>query len=286
MTSKPPRRHCGNASAKTRTPKSRRLATPNTTTASAREAGIFHVALLIAIEGIDGSGKGTQSALLVEHLRQQGHRACLLSFPRYEHTRFGAAIGDFLNGQFGDLHSVHPQLAALLFAGDRFESKDVIFKAAADHDVVVFDRYVASNIAHQAAKLDGPQRLQLIQWIESIEYEVYGLPHPHLTVLLDLPARAAQSLIAAKAQRSYTDKPADLQEADGAYLERVRQVYRSLAEQRAEWAIIDCVRNEAIRPIEDIAEELQGLVDRRIKNQRSDAAAGFTRHPHQSSGEC
>ncbi len=222
------------------------------------------MALLVAIEGIDGSGKGTQSALLCEHLRGRGKSVTLLSFPRYEQTRFGAAIGEFLNGRFGGLDSVHPQLASLLFAGDRFESKDVILKAAHDHDVVVFDRYVASNIAHQAAKLDDPDRSELTRWIESIEYDVYKLPRPDVTVLLDLPAGAAQQLIATKAARSYTDKAADLQEADADYLERVRQVYLSLAAQNPHWNRIDCMADNAIRSPENIAGELQRFVVERI----------------------
>jgi len=217
------------------------------------------VAQLIAIEGIDGSGKGTQSALLVEHLRQTGHRVALLSFPRYEQTRFGAAIGDFLNGRFGELNTVHPQLAALLFAGDRFESKDVILKAAAENEVVVFDRYVASNVAHQAAKLDGPERSQLIRWIEAIEYEVYGVPRVGLTILLDLPAAAAQRLIAEKARRSYTDKTADLHEEDAGYLEQVRLVYRTLAEQNASWVRIDCTVDGTIRPADEITAQVRAL---------------------------
>ncbi len=225
--------------------------------------GDKHVALLVAIEGIDGSGKGTQSALLCEHLRHRGKSVALLSFPRYEQTRFGAAIGEFLNGRFGGLDSVHPQLASLLFAGDRFESRDVILQAAEDHDVVVFDRYVASNIAHQAAKLDDPDRSELMRWIESVEYDIYKLPPPDATVLLDLPATAAQQLIAAKSARSYTDKAADLQEADADYLERVRQVYLSLADQNPHWIRIDCMANDAIRPLESIAEEVQSFVTER-----------------------
>ncbi|MEZ6051485.1 MAG: dTMP kinase [Planctomycetaceae bacterium] len=227
------------------------------------------MALLIALEGIDGSGKGTQSARLVEHLRQLGQKVELLSFPRYEHTRFGAAIGEFLNGKFGQLDEVHPQLASLLFAGDRFESKDVILDAAERNDVVVFDRYVASNIAHQAAKLAEPERSQLMQWIDSIEHEVYGLPRPDLTILLDLPATAAQLLIAEKAARSYTDRAADLQEADGSYLERVRQVYLSLAVETDHWQVVDCLSCDEVRSIEDIANQLQTIVKDTLASTRS-----------------
>src|SRR5690606_25094396 len=180
------------------------------------------MSMLIALEGIDGSGKGTQSQRLLQTLRADGHRVALLSFPRYDETFFGRAIGQFLNGRFGSLDQVHPQLAALLFAGDRFESRDVIVQALAEHDIVLCDRYVASNIAHQAAKLDRPQRSELQAWIAQLEFEVYSLPQPDLTLLLDLPAATAQQLIARKSARSYTDKTADLQEADTGYLQRVR----------------------------------------------------------------
>ncbi|MBX3439271.1 MAG: dTMP kinase [Planctomycetaceae bacterium] len=227
------------------------------------------MALLIAIEGIDGSGKGTQAALLKEHLQRQGQRVCLLSFPRYQDTRFGTAIGEFLNGRFGALDAVHPQLAALLFAGDRFESKDLILQAVAENDVVLFDRYVASNIAHQAAKLGEDERLPFIDWIEAIEYDVYGLPRADLTVLLDLPASAAARLIAAKSKRTYTSKAADLQEADTGYLSRVRDVYRGLAVQNARWSTIECLSGDAVRSVESITYELQSLVDMRSRQRHN-----------------
>ena len=113
---------------------------------------------LIAIEGIDGSGKGTQSGLLTERLRDLGYRTASIQFPRYSATTFGAAIGDFLNGRFGSLEEVHPQLAAVLYAGDRFESLSVLEEAVNTSDVVVLDRFTASNFAHQAAKLEGEER--------------------------------------------------------------------------------------------------------------------------------
>src|SRR5436309_12852628 len=103
--------------------------------------------MLIAIEGIDGSGKGTQARRLIERLAASGRRAALLSFPRYGETLFGRAIGEFLNGRFGTLDQVHPFLASLLYAGDRFESRRLLAELLATHDVVVLDRYVASHLA-------------------------------------------------------------------------------------------------------------------------------------------
>lgn len=214
----------------------------------------------IAIEGIDGSGKGTQAALLQDRLKQNGVRTALLSFPRYQQTRFGQQIGRFLNGEFGGLNEVHPLLASLLFAGDRLESRSLILESLENHDVVICDRYVASNIAHQAAKRTGEERRELIEWIEHLEFSIYGLPQPEMTIWLDLPVKEAQTLISRKAQRTYTDKAADLQEADADYLQQVREVYQELAGRNAGWQRIDGLHLGKIRDMEGIAAEICSLV--------------------------
>jgi dTMP kinase len=216
--------------------------------------------MLIAIEGIDGSGKGTQAARLCQRFLDSGTTVELLSFPRYSATRFGKVIGEFLNGRFGSLSEVHPLLASLLYAGDRFESQGVLRAALQAHDVVVLDRYVASNIAHQGAKLQGAEREELKAWVEAVEFEIFGLPKPDLTILLDLPAARAQELIAKKSARSYTEKKADLQEADGAYLAQVREVYRQLAVDQPHWKIVPCLEGETLRSIEDIGAEVFEIV--------------------------
>jgi dTMP kinase len=215
---------------------------------------------LIAIEGIDGSGKGTQAARLVAALQKRGRHVQLISFPRYRDTFFGARIGDFLNGRFGGLDEVHPFLAATLFAGDRLESRQLLEDGLARNDVVVLDRYVASNIAHQASKRVGAERQQLLEWIEKLEFEVNRLPKPDLVVLLDLPATEAQRLIARKAARSYTEKEADLQEADAVYLEEVRQVYLQLAARASGWSVISVVDESGIRMMDAITSDILGIV--------------------------
>jgi dTMP kinase len=222
------------------------------------------VAYLVAIEGIDGSGKGTQAKRLVERLQAEGERATLLSFPRYNETFFGRAVGEYLNGAFGSLGEVHPFFASLLFAGDRFESRPSLCEAIATHDVVVLDRYVASNIAHQAARLDAAGRQRLIEAIEYLEFQVYELPQPDLVLLFDLAVPAAQRLIATKPARSYTERSADIQEADAEYLTRVRDLYRELADRDPAWAVISCEWQGGVRTIDDIADEVWHLVrDRR-----------------------
>lgn len=215
--------------------------------------------MLIAIEGIDGSGKGTQAARLQASLRAHGRRSALLSFPRYQQTAFGKKVGDFLNGRFGTLDSVHPLLVSLLFAGDRFESRRLIQNALAENDIVICDRYVASNVAHQGAKVTGAEREELVDWVQELEYSIYELPRARKTLFLDVPVKQAQQLIAAKARRDYTDKAADLQEADGSYLQSVREVYLSLANS-PDWTTIACVNDNHVRSIDEIAEDILSTV--------------------------
>ena len=154
--------------------------------------------MLVAIEGIDGSGKGTQAELLRQRLSSGGMSATVISFPRYRETRFGAAIGDYLNGRFGTLEQIHPLLASLLFAGDRLESLPVLLSAIDEHNVVILDRYVASNVAHQGARCSQEERDGVVQFIEQVEHDVYGLPKSHLTILLDLPVSKAVELVQRK----------------------------------------------------------------------------------------
>jgi dTMP kinase len=221
------------------------------------------VGYLVAIEGIDGSGKGTQAKRLHERLESEGLRATLISFPRYDATFFGRAVGKYLNGAFGSLGEVHPFFASLLFAGDRFESRTVLTEALAAHDVVVLDRYVASNIAHQAARLEGAARERLAEAIEHLEFDVYQLPRPDLVVLLDLSVPCAQRLIATKPARAYTERAADIQEADAGYLGRVRALYLELAGRETNWSVICCEQQGSLRSVEEVGEEIRILVESR-----------------------
>lgn len=211
---------------------------------------------ILVIEGIDGSGKGTQAQRLKRCLTDLGHRACLLSFPQYDDTFFGQRIADFLNGRFGSLDQLDPFLVSLLYAGDRFESRTKIVTAQDTVDLVILDRYVASNIAHQTAKYDTPQREQLRDWIEQIEYEIYRIPRETQVVLLDTPVDVSQALIAQKSPRSYTDQAADLQEADQPYLKRVREVYLELAQLNNHWTTVPVTCNGELRTIDEIGQEI------------------------------
>jgi len=228
------------------------------------------VGVLIEIEGIDGSGKGTQARRLEERARQAGYRVQLFSFPRYEQTAFGKVVGDFLDGRFGRLDEVDPYVAALFFAGDRLESRTLLQTALQRNDVVLCDRYVFSNVAHQAAKVDQPDgRRRLAEWVERLEFGLFELPRPDLVVLLDVPVETAQELVTAKGQRSYTDRKADLHEADREYLQRVRELYLELAAERREWKRVDCVEGGRLLDVEAVHERVWRVVQTVLRSEAS-----------------
>ena len=229
--------------------------------------------MLVVLEGIDGSGKGTQARLLVDALARRGFTARLFSFPCYDETFFGREVGRYLNGAFGDLHSVPPEFAALLYAGDRLEKRDELLVALRDADVVVCDRYVPSNFAHQAAKLPRERQDALIDWIAAVEYTVFGLPRPDLVCLLTMPPERSVALVLNKNRRSYTEKRLDLHEAAGDYLQDAAQVFARLAERNG-WTVIDGMAGGAVRSIQAVGDELLGHVLAALR-ARGAAAGGL-----------
>src|SRR3954452_21517240 len=162
------------------------------------------VGLFLAFEGIDGSGKGTQAARLVETARANGHGVESFSFPLYDDNPFSPAIGQYLNGELGGLDEVHPTLSALLYACDRYHARPELERAIHSNDLVVCDRYVGSNLAHQGSQLEGAERRRLLDWLLEVEYGELGLPKPDMVVLLDAHPKLARTLVAKKGARSYT----------------------------------------------------------------------------------
>src|SRR4051794_14665998 len=211
---------------------------------------------LLALEGIDGSGKGTQAALLAERARAEGRTVATLSFPTYDGNPFADAIADYLNGAFGTADEVHPELAALLYAADRFHARPRLVDALAAHDLVVCDRYVASNAAHQGAKLQGEDRTRLLDWLDAVEYGEFALPRPDVVVLLDTPVAVARTLVSRKGSREYTTLEADIHEGDAEHTRATREVYLELAE-RGSWRVVSTATDDGeLREVDAIAEEI------------------------------
>jgi dTMP kinase len=223
---------------------------------------------LIAIEGIDGSGKRTQLDLLAHDLDLRGLPILRVSFPRYE-SSFGKLVARYLNGEFGSLEKVDPHLSALLYAGNRLEAKGEIESALACGKIVLADRYIASNLAHQSERIPAEQREEFLAWLRHVEYELYGLPSEDLVVYLRVPAMEAHRLIGMKSERSYTSLRRDLQEDNISHLKQTLLIYDRLA-TGANWVRIEC--SNAVSGVlcspEEIHRAVLDAVESRILSQR------------------
>jgi dTMP kinase len=237
---------------------------PNVATTSGR---------LIAIEGIDGSGKGTQLELLQKALRVRGVSVHATNFPHYQ-SWFGSMVGQFLNGKFGALENVDPHFAALLYAGDRFEAKSELTDALAQGRLVLADRYIASNLAHQTGRVPAAERAAFIEWLEHLEYNIYGLPREDRVIYLRVPPAQAQALVSQKTARSYTTAKQDIQESSLRHLQDAAEMYDQLA-KRSHWATVECVdrTTSLMRTPEEIGAELLELVESTLATGTATAAA-------------
>ena len=233
---------------------------------------------LIVLEGIDGSGKRTQLDLLARELDARGHTIHRISFPRYE-SFFGKLVGRYLNGEFGPLSAVDPHFSAMLYAGDRFEAKPEMESALAAGKFVLADRYVGSNLAHQAERVPPERRAEFSAWLRRLEYALYGLPEEDLVIYLRVPFQEAQRLVGLKSPRGYTELKRDIQEADTKHLEQTALIYDQLA-TGPNWVRIECISaaTGSLNAPDAIHRAVVQAVESRILSQ---APAG----PHRASGE-
>jgi len=223
--------------------------------------------LFIAIEGGDGSGKRTQSDLLVKYLKEELNKSVLkVSFPRYGQPSAYYA-GQYLDGSYGEANEVPADLASLTYAIDRFAAKDeiVTFMNQAD-SIVISDRYMASNLAHQGTKFSTDvERHKFYERMMDTEYTILGIPRPQLNIVLVVPTDIAQSNVdkknAIEANRTYTDKQRDIHESDSNHLEKAKANYQELcALYPDEFKAIQCVdESGTLRSIDDIQKEIREI---------------------------
>ena len=213
---------------------------------------------LIVLEGTDGSGKATQTALLAERLRKAGREVRQLSFPRYDQDS-SMLVRMYLGGAFGtDPQSVNAYAASTFYAVDRYASYKQDWGAYyEDGGLVLTDRYTTSNAVHQASKLSGEERKTYLDWLFDFEYRLMGLPAPDLVIYLDVPTELSAALRRLREEKTGTH--ADIHEADEAYLRRCRESGRQVADY-AGWRRLDCAREGRMRPPEEIHEEIWRLV--------------------------
>lgn len=230
-----------------------------------QDLGLVMAGKLIVIEGTDSSGKATQTGLLVERLRKEGHDVKTLDFPQYE-SFFGSHVAKYLRGEYGRLDSVHPELASMLFAFDRFGQKEKLRKWLDDGSVVILNRYMESNMGHQAAKIaDKGERLRFLEWLNELEVTQLGIPRSDLVLYLNVPANVSRKIIKNRTKKWYlNDMGKDIHEKNRAFQERSVQVYGELCGHFAHWHKINCTSGGKLLSREAIHERVWKIVRKEL----------------------
>ena len=209
---------------------------------------------LIVIEGTDGSGKSTQFRLLTQRLENENIAFQKIVFPQYSEPS-SALIRMYLGGEFGKSPSdVNAYAASAFYSVDRYASyRKVWGKWYEEGGLVVSDRYTTSNAVHQASKEPEDKREDFLNWLYDFEYDKLGLPRPDLVIYLDVPTDFTEKMLRHRETETHTH--ADIHEQDMQYLATCRRMGRAAAEHYG-WTVIRCVRDGAMRSMEDIHEEI------------------------------
>ena len=217
---------------------------------------------LIVIEGTDSSGKETQTKRLFEKLEEKGLKVKKISFPNYDSPAC-EPVKMYLAGAFGeDAMKVNPYPVSTMYAIDRYASFKTDWEKFYNEDgIIVTDRYVTSNMVHQASKIrDLDEKKKYLNWLEDLEYEKMGIPCPDLVIFLNMPTEMAVRLMAERKNKITGEEKKDIHERDKEYLKeshanacKIANIYN--------WKEIKCNDGERIKTIKEIGEEVFSLVE-------------------------
>lgn len=221
---------------------------------------------LLVIEGTDCSGKETQAKKAVEYFKNKGINIYEYSFPNYESTTGKIVGGPYLGksyiceGWFSEgAVNVDPLVASAYYAADRRYNIPEINKHLENGDIVLLDRYVESNMAHQGGKIKDPKKRQEIyQKLDTLEFEIMELPRPDAVIFLYMPFEYAAIL------KKNREESADQHESNREHLEQAEKAYLELTE-KYNYIKVDCVKNDVIRTIDDISSEVVSRIEEIIK---------------------
>lgn len=210
----------------------------------------------IVIDGTDGSGKATQVALLAKRLKKEGKTIKIVDFPEYYKNFFGKFIGHCLTEQYYNFIQVHPKIASVLYAADRWESSEEIRTWLDKGYVVIANRYVSANQIHQGGKItSGKKRRDFLRWLDEMEYKVFKIPRPDIVLYLSVPLAVSQHLMKERdktSHRAYKGKKQDVSEKDLRYAENSRASALKLVKELNNFVKIDCAPRGELLPREAV----------------------------------
>ena len=222
---------------------------------------------IFVIDGTDGSGKQTQFEALKEHLDKEGIEYKSFTFPNYD-SPSSSLVKMYLAGEFGkNAKDVSPYIASTFYAADRYATyKKEIEEYYNNGGLILLDRYTTSNMVHQSGKISDPiERRKFLDWLWDFEFNLYKLPIPNEVFFLNMPPKYALQLMEGRENKITHDQQKDIHESD---VNHIIDAYNAACElaDRYGWFKINCIKDEQIRSIEDIHEEIHNEVLKNIKN--------------------
>ncbi len=217
---------------------------------------------LIVIEGLDGSGKGTQSALVTQALKERGFKVKKLTFPDYD-SPTSSLVKMYLGGELGDTpDDVNAYAASSFYAVDRVASFIKYWKKDYEEcDYIVADRYVTSNIIYQMSKVEDSERDEYIKWCEDYEYNRLRVPRPDVVIYLDMPPHVSQKLMSGRYNGDESKK--DIHEKNMNFLLSCRKS-ALYALEKLSWVHISCAENDEPKSIETITQQILDTIDKNL----------------------
>lgn len=213
---------------------------------------------LIVVDGVDSSGKETNTNYIYELLKSMGENVIRLSFPDYN-SPSSSLVKMYLGGEFGDNPSdVNAYAASVFYAADRYAS----YKTSWENfdGIIVADRYTTSNMVHQAAKIaDETEKNQFLDWLEDLEYEKFGIPRPDKIIFLNMPVWAAEKLMANRKNKITGNEKKDIHERNEEYLKKSYDNAMYVAKKFG-WTIVNCTDGDRIKSLDEIQTKLKEIL--------------------------
>lgn len=213
---------------------------------------------LIVLEGGDGSGKATQTALLAERLKREGYPVARIEFPRYGEPS-AYFVERYLNGEYGTTAEIGAQRGSLFFALDRYDASFEMKLRLEEGKNIIANRYTTANMGHMGGEiLEDGARKKFFDWLCHLEYEILKIPKPDLVIYLHVPAEIGQRYVDQKGERKYIrgEEQRDMLEKNLSHQKRAEKVFLELADSCDNWEMIECARDNNFLPKEEIHEKI------------------------------
>jgi len=219
--------------------------------------------LLIVLDGTDGSGKATQTKILMGRLKKEGCKVEEIDFPRYG-KKSAALVEEYLNGEYGTAPKVGPYRASVFYACDRYAASAKIKQWLGEGRIVISNRYVTANMGHQGGKIKNrKERKKYFKWLYGLEYNIFSVPKPDINLILHVEASIAQKLALQKRKHSYLkNNRADIHERDLKHLKNAEKVYIEIARTLPHISLIECMENGNLMSKVDVGQLIWHKISR------------------------